>query len=533
MRTTITLATLLIIFSFLGNSTSAQNQSDKNILLEYRFDGNGDEQSNSRFNLKINDDQKKMLFSWVSGKDGKQNTALEFKGNAPGFKPGINISPASMPEITFTAWVYGCPKGYLFGTTLPPNTASKITSRYLFFSGDNVSTGFMIYNDRAKQVNATYLHSADLPEDQWNFVALVINAKDSSLSLYAGEEYYQEKSGKDILKVFHTSKGGNLIIGNSDNLSSFNKFTGKVDEIRIYNKALTAAELTAISGITYTNVWERLDREDFIKRILLFALIIFYIVSIIYMIVIVFKEKKYKVVSDQEFALFVTESKSSTDISATNELAEKYMNDVFESWPVTEQQGENVFRAPSKRKHFKETYEALEKSRNLKPSEKHIIERMNELGELYNKLSKRRFYGNKALVVAALILPLIYFFVERNNMHSTMLNGLLVMLLPNVAYVLSSFAPTYVVANRGGKINKLFGGLFAVILGAGATVLATEYYTKTTWSDGSKTTEYDTSSNMVTLIIGLILLLAALILSMVLVGLSAIISFFRNYVFYF
>lgn len=520
----------MVSLSFLN--IYAQDQLQRNLILHYKFEGAVKDLTGKTPNLKVSDDPKKLLFAWLQGRDGKPNSALLFRGNSDGLKPGINISPASMPEFTFTAWVLGRPKGFLLGTTLPQNEVSKITSRSLYFGSKNVSAGYMAYSKRDKLVYASYLSSSKLPDDEWNFVALSVSAKDSTMRLYADGEYYEVRRDDKPVSVFHTNKGGQLIIGNSNKQASPSKFAGRVDEIRIYNKALSPQEISSISGIEFKDAYIRIARNDLIERMLILALILFYVVSVILMIITFFREKKYKAVTDQEFAGFVDESKTASDISATNELAQKYLDDAFNTWTSRKQTVEDEYRTPTKRKQFIATFEALKKARELKPSEKHIIDRMNELGGIYNNLSKRRFYGNKVLVGAALILPLVFLIIEWNNMIQTNVNGLMVAVLPTLAYVLANFAPTYVVANRTGKVNRLFGGIFAAILGAGSTVLATEYYNEITWSNGSKTVEYDTSSNFLSLVIGIIILIAALIFSMFLVGLSAIISFFRNYVFY-
>jgi hypothetical protein len=108
----------------------------------------------------------------------------------------------------------------------------------------------------------------------------------------------------------------------------------------------------------------------------------------------------------------------------------------------------------------------------------------------------------------------------------------MVMFLPTVAYILSNFAPNYVVANRKHNSGGVFGKIIAFIMGAAASAVAVDYYTEKTWSDGSKTTEYDTGSNAMQLVIWAVLIIAAILLSMILVIIAATIAFFRNYVFY-
>lgn len=533
MKKTFLFLAILLFVNFSRFDVLAQNLTDKNLILYYPFDGDAKDQKGNGKTFKIDDTPQKQLFRWVEGKDGKPNSALQFLGNCLGLKPGINISPNRYPEFTFTAWVYGRPYGYLFGTSLPSDEYTKIISRCLLFNNDRVEAGYMMYSDYSKVDQASYLSSSDLPEDEWNFIALTANAKDSTMTLYAGGEYYQVWGGGMLKKIIHTKKGGDLIFGNSTSGSSMTQFRGKVDEIKVFDKALTKEELTQLSGINFNDARIRIERENLIKQILTILLLLFFVFMIVYSAVVIFKEKKYKKVSDAELEQFIAESKSSPDISATNDLAYKYIEDSFNAWPEMQRQEDEIYRAPRKRKHIVATYQALEKARSLKPSEKYITDRMNELGEICNNLSKRRFYGNKLLPAAGMLFPILFFVLyAAGGITTSAIMTLVVMLLPVIAYILTSFAPTYLVANRKHGSGGIFGAVIGAIIGAGAVEMATEYYTETTWSDGHKTVEYDAGSGLASLIIGFIVIVIALILALVLTGIAAIISFFRNFVFY-
>lgn len=531
MKSGINLFITFILLCLISN-IFAQNQFENSLILHYPFDGNGKEIQKKGKSLKVDDDPKKLLFLWISDKDGKANSALQFLSNFTGLKTGINISPKKMPEFTFTAWVYGRPSGHLFGTTLPQSEMTKIISRTLLFSYDAVGAGYMYYSNRDGKEYVAYLRSSKLPEDQWNFIALTVNAKDSTMILYAGNEYYQAFDKDNLVKVFHTPKGGEMLIGNNASTASSNQFRGKVDDIRVYNKCLTANELTQISGINFTDARVRIEREKLINEIIMIVILLFFVFMIVYSIIVIIKEKKsqYKEVTEAEFEEFKSEAKSTPDISVTNELAFKYIEDEFNSWPEVSRDEENVFRAPRKRKQILSTYAALEKARKLKPSEKYIIDRMNELGGICNNLSTRRFFGNKFLPIAGSIFPIIFLLIEGFKMQSIL--TFLVLMLPIFAYIVTAFAPAYLVANRKRGSGGLIGIIIGAIIGAGSATMATQYYNEITWSDGRKTVEYDTGSNLASLLIGIIFLAIALFLSLILSGVAAIISFFRNYVFF-
>jgi hypothetical protein len=97
--------------------------------------------------------------------------------------------------------------------------------------------------DSLKNPYFASLRSATLKKDKWNFIAMTANANDSTLRLYVNDEYYESKP------VVFTKKSNFLIIGNTQNSPYNRAFKGQVDEIRVYNKALSSDELSSISGI--------------------------------------------------------------------------------------------------------------------------------------------------------------------------------------------------------------------------------------------------------------------------------------------
>ena len=208
------------------------------------------------------------------------------------------------------------------------------------------------------------------------------------------------------------------------------------------------------------------------------------------------------------------------------------MEDSFEKWTIVGGEAGNELRSPTIKIHFIDSFEALNKAKVLNPTDKSVIDRMNELGELLNDLSKRRFYGNITLAIIAFIFPVFLYFIQRNNLDYKNIGGIIIMCLPAIAYILSNFAPTYIVARRNNSYSGLFGGIIAAIIGVGAATAATQHYNELTWSDGSKTVESDLGSNVGSLGFGLVLIIVAILLSIVLVTVAATIAFFRNYVFF-
>ncbi len=534
MKTKIIISLLCVFLVSANLIITAQNLNETNLILHYSFDGNVKDLSSKNNDLNIESKIKNNMYMWVKGKGGTPNTALEFTPNSEPLIPRINISPSKLPEFTFTAWVYGQPKGFLLGTIKPAGGDKNLTPRYLLFVNGCVQTGYMAHVDVAEIDLGRRIKSLELPDNQWNFIAITSSAKDSTLKLYVNDEYYEPDEIKKPAKVFHSNKGGSLLIGGAKNIFNDAKFVGIVDEIRIYNKALTDNEISAISGLQVKDAADSITIAKYKQMSLIIGILVFFAISIVLMIYILFKEKKYKLLTDTDFNTFVNNSKklSDSDKDNNNTQASKIIEDAFSEWPLAYNDGKDDYFMPKKRRHIKHTYEALEKAKKMEPTEKHIIDRMNELGNICNDLNKRKFYGNKVLIGAALITPILYAIIQSKELTQTDINLIIALLLPTIAYILSNFAPTYLVAGRNGKLNRMFGGIFAALMGAGSTVAATQYYNKITWSNGSKTVEYDTSSNLISLIFGILIIIAAILLSIVLVGISAFISFLRNYVLY-
>ena len=111
-----------------------QNELDKNLVIHYNFDKNGKNLVQDKYHLKIDDAVEKRWYAWEAGKDDKPETALKFWGNSDGLNTGLDISPDKMPELTYTAWVYGRPLGYIFGTSFRKGIISPLI---FFFIGFN------------------------------------------------------------------------------------------------------------------------------------------------------------------------------------------------------------------------------------------------------------------------------------------------------------------------------------------------------------------------------------------------------------
>jgi len=158
-------------------------------------------------------------------------------------------------------------------------------------------------------------------------------------------------------------------------------------------------------------------------------------------------------------------------------------------------------------------------TQNLQPADSGIIERINEIVEMYSERTKRVFTGSKWVIGCAIALPAFMWYTTGFN------NFIIIQTLGLVFYFLSSRTPMYILEKRierfgsfgGVFIGSLFSGLF---IGAG-----TKHYK--VYSDGRK--ERDHESELTGgMVFFLIIFLAAMILGFMVAALG-VVNFLMNY----
>jgi len=185
---------------------------------------------------------------WVPGKRGK---ALDFDGG----NDFVDISysaldfPSATSEITLSAWVKTSTVGdaSIFGFR-DSGSGSPVMDFQIGNDGiDNDNTGFVSFIVRDDgSVGLTHFHSStDLRDGNWHHVVATI---DSSKNMKIYVDGIQDGSGTHTMTAGITTDtkriGDESINGNIDEMD------GQIDEVRIYNRALTAAEVSALYQAT-------------------------------------------------------------------------------------------------------------------------------------------------------------------------------------------------------------------------------------------------------------------------------------------
>ena len=174
---------------------------------------------------------------WVEGKFGK---ALEFDGVDDYVRIPYSDTLDVTYEVTYLAWVYprstgtwqnvvgqiGCDNGIFFYDT-------KFLGSLWFINDDDTVTRLYIWDNQGR------------PYNQWYLVTLTYSYTDKVVRLYVNGELINEiaetREPQDL--------SGSFYIGGYGNRAFFN---GTIDEVRIYNRALTPEEIRQLYLAQYS-----------------------------------------------------------------------------------------------------------------------------------------------------------------------------------------------------------------------------------------------------------------------------------------
>ena len=200
----------------------------------------GDSSGNNNRGILTNDP------TWVDGKRGK---AINFDGSNDYVNAGSGSSLDNLPAITFSAWIY--PRAQ--GTRLFVTNRGNPESSGWRFAFDSATAGSMRFTvDYSTTDLVTRNNSPDAnsvaPLNKWTHIAVTWNgsATATNVKIYfngVGANSYSTANGVGD-RVDDNAQ--NLIIGHNEALTSNGGFNGLIDEVRVYNRALSAAEIQAL-----------------------------------------------------------------------------------------------------------------------------------------------------------------------------------------------------------------------------------------------------------------------------------------------
>jgi len=246
---------------------------------------------------------------------------------------------------------------------------------------------------------------------------------------------------------------------------------------------------------------------------------------IIHMSCVLVKERNTIVPIDVEEMKAQRRDQNLSEIMTQNEMIECLclIEEDKALWTKIKQEGLEVNPVITKKKQMRHAEDTIKQLQAKLPTDDNVVQTINEYVADVAYYKKRVF----DCIIAIPIVYLIMCVLASVFIHVAVGPIMLVIAIP---YVLSCFAPTYLVGKKALKGNRkylILGGVIAtlVAMNLGAQTIRTTTY----WSDGTKTIEDDHSQSFMSLLITLAVLLS-IPLYAVLYGVY--VKYFRNYVFY-
>jgi|FLOH01.1.fsa_nt_gi hypothetical protein len=198
--------------------------------------------------------------TWAS--NGKIGGAYSFDGNTD----KINIGDDNEYDFGTQSFSYGAwfkrtgdsPGDTYGGVIISKGSYGASIAGYSAFVSDSTD----IISAQIRQANdAVYNVGGPVITDSiWVHVMVVRDATNQNFSIYVNGSYYNSTTESSVLD---TSSTNNLTIGSLDNGGSRDReFYGLIDEVKIFNKALSTEQIKAIYEEEYANNVERTIVSD-------------------------------------------------------------------------------------------------------------------------------------------------------------------------------------------------------------------------------------------------------------------------------
>jgi hypothetical protein len=170
---------------------------------------------------------------------GQVDLAREFSGSNYAFRN--SSSGLNNTNLTWSAWVW-----------------SDVNGKYLFHLDDRFGgVGFHVWTEASSRVTAYYgdvfppvWHTSDgsIPSGEWVHVAITTESSGGDVKHYFNGVLDTTQASDQIITFNSSSPRVGIATGYDSNSGGFstNKFDGKMDEVRLYNRVLDATEILDI-----------------------------------------------------------------------------------------------------------------------------------------------------------------------------------------------------------------------------------------------------------------------------------------------
>ena len=222
------------------------------------------------------------------------------------------------------------------------------------------------------------------------------------------------------------------------------------------------------------------------------------------------------------------DNESQEELDENEQKAVDYLQEAFALWTdITQEGDDNEYRTPTSKKQLTQSEELINKAKALNPQNQETLDWIAELEDVLESAKKRKFDGSYKLIGASVILLLFMYYGPMSGMGFFGFLGKTVFFWGSaLLYIAASFAPQFLIDKRSQWISSLGTGVMASVFASLFSTSSNE--TRWAHSDGSSSTEYHNTGS----VIGLVLLFVVTMALGAFIGVIAIISGLRNYVFY-
>jgi hypothetical protein len=259
----------------------------------------------------------------------------------------------------------------------------------------------------------------------------------------------------------------------------------------------------------------------------------FYAYAIIWIVITLVKAKAIMPVSKEDYIRMRKEAnKSETASEEENKSANALLDEIYFSWKVTSEPGEEEKRSPVTMSQIKKSKELLSQATAIMPTNDAVIEYQNGLANVVNSQETRSFSGSWKLVGMAVLAMIIMYLLTKTSSGGFwhFMKSFWFMPVAIIMYYFASLAPRFLQLKRERwfKGKNIHNVLIGTILGLFIATPATETWV-TKWSDGSKTKSEEINPFFIfMLILTFMLILFLGFMTIIFAG----INFIRNYVVY-
>lgn len=207
---------LIISFTLTGSASAA-------LVAYFPFDANANDASGNGNNATVNGTTS------TADKFGNNNRAYLFDGVNDYIEAPVDINPSAMPQMTIVAWARADGGSPVKQVVSHDNGAFD---RSLGIDYRGGGTGWSVFSGSGSVLG---FHPVTLGE--WVFLAAVYDQNAGTVKLRVNNTIYEESGNLG---------SGHITFRIGSNPSYGEYFQGSIDEVRVYNHALTNSELSQL-----------------------------------------------------------------------------------------------------------------------------------------------------------------------------------------------------------------------------------------------------------------------------------------------